>query len=314
MLKIIGRRILISIPMIFIVSFLVFALIDLAPGDPARSIAGDNQTPERLAEIREALRLDDPLPVRYGRWVGNLLQGDLGESYIRSGASVVGLIKEKFSVTLSELVVALTFMTIMGIGLGTLAALRPGGALDRVVTVGASFSIAMPPMWLAALLISTFAVQRNWLPSQGYVPVSQGWWKWLQHLLLPGFTMAFVPAAEIALQLKSGLVDSLRRDYITASRAKGMRGVTIVFKHAMKNAAIPVVTVLGLRIGVIIGSSAIVDSIFLMNGLGSLVLEATRNKDIPILLGFIILTTVVTILINVLVDISYGYFNPKVRT
>jgi peptide/nickel transport system permease protein len=161
--------------------------------------------------------------------------------------------------------------------------------LDRVVTVGASFSIAMPPMWLAALLISTFAVQRNWLPSQGYVPVSQGWWKWLQHLLLPGFTMAFVPAAEIALQLKSGLVDSLRRDYITASRAKGMRGVTI-------------------------GCSAIVDSIFLMNGLGSLVLEATRNKDIPILLGFIILTTVVTILINVLVDISYGYFNPKVRT
>lgn len=315
MLKLVGRRLLISVPMIFIVTFLVFVMIDLAPGDPARSFAGDDQRPERIAEIRQELRLDDPLVERYARWVGNALQGDFGRSYTLGNRAVLGLITAKLGITLSALLVALVFMIVIGTLAGTLAALRPRGLVDRLVTAGASFSIAMPPMWLAALLVAFLAVQRDLLPSQGYVsPNAAGYGEWLRHLLMPGFVMAFVPSAEIALQLKAGLVDVLGRDFIKAASAKGMRRHTVVFKHSMKNAAIPVITVLGLRIGALIGSAAIVDSIFLLNGLGSLALGATRGKDIPVLLAFVVLTTIVTILINVLVDISYGYFNPKVRT
>lgn len=313
MLKFIGRRLLISIPMIFIVTFLVFALVDLAPGDPARTLAGDFVTPERVAEIRANLRLDDPLPTRYVRWVGNAIQGDLGDSYVRS-RTVNELIKEKLAVTLSELVVAFAFMVVIGITLGVLGALRPRGLLDRAVTAIGSFAISMPPMWLALMLVLWLAVNNNLLPSQGYVPLGEGLWPWLEHLLLPGFSLAFVPAAEIALQLKGGLVEVLGRDYITAAAAKGMTRTKIVLKHALKNAAIPVVTVLGLRIGIIIGSSAIIDSVFTMNGLGTLAVQSTLNHDIPVLLGFVVLTTLVTIILNLLVDISYGFFNPKIRT
>lgn len=313
MLKFIGRRLVISVPMVFIVTFLVFVLVDFSPGDPARTIAGDFATPERIAEIRAELRLSDPLPVRYARWVGNAVQGDLGKSYIRVGRTVNELIKEKLAVTLSELVVALVFMLVLGISLGILGAMRPRGAIDRVITTLGSFAIAMPPMWLALILVLWLAVNNNILPSQGYVPLGEGLWPWLQHLLLPGFSLAFVPAAEIALQLKGGLNEILGRDFVMAAAAKGMTRSKVVLKHGLKNAAIPVVTVLGLRIGVIIGSSAIIDQVFTMNGLGTLAIQSTLNHDIPVLLGFVVLTTLVTIILNLLVDISYGFFNPKIR-
>ncbi|MGE0880348.1 MAG: ABC transporter permease [Acidimicrobiia bacterium] len=313
MLKLVGRRLLISIPMIFIVTFLVFALVDFAPGDPARTLAGDSPTPERVAAIREELRLNDPLPVRYARWVGNAVQGDLGKSYVRN-RPVYDLIKEKFAITFSELVVALFFMLVIGIALGVIGALRPRGIPDRIVTVIGSFTIAMPPMWLALILILFFAVNNNILPSQGYVPLADGFFDWFQHLLLPGFVLAAVPGAELALQLKGGLAETMGRDYVLAATAKGLPRNTLIFKHALKNAAIPVVTVLGLRIGQIIGSSVIVDTIFTMNGLGSLAMASVLSGDIPVLLGFVVLTTLVTITMNVLVDISYGYFNPKIRT
>lgn len=313
MLKFIGRRLLISIPMVFIVTFLVFALVDLAPGDPARTLAGDFASPDRIAEIRQTLRLDDPLPARYVRWVGNALQGDLGDSYVRSGRTVNELISEKLAVTLSELVVALSFMLVIGIVLGILGALRPRGLIDRFVTALGSFAIAMPPMWLALMLVLWLAVNNNLLPSQGYVPLGEDPVLWLKHLLLPGFSLAFVPAAEIALQLKGGLAEVMGRDYVMAAAAKGMPRTKVVLKHALKNASIPVITVLGLRIGVIIGSSAIIDQVFTMNGLGTLAIQSTLNKDIPVLLGFVVLTTLVTIVLNLLVDISYGFFNPKIR-
>lgn len=312
MLKLAGRRLLISIPMIFIVTFLVFALVDLAPGDPARSLAGDQQTPERIAQIRSELRLDDPLPVRYVRWVGNAIQGDFGTSYIRN-RPVGNLIKDKFAVTLSELVVALVFMLIIGITLGVLGALKPRGVIDRLVTVVGSFTIAMPPMWLALLLVLFLAVNNNILPSQGYVPLSEGLWPWLEHLLMPGLVLAAVPGAELALQLKGGLGETMGRDYVIAAMAKGLPRRKLLLKHALKNAAIPVITILGLRIGAIIGSAVIVDTIFTMNGLGTLAQQSVLSKDIPVLLGFVVLTTMVTIILNVMVDISYGYFNPKIR-
>lgn len=312
MLRLIFRRLLAGIPILLIVSALVFVLVDLAPGDPAVQLAGENPTPEVIEAIREELHLDDPLPVRYVRWLGNAVQGEFGDS-ILTKADVRTTIFEKVPITLSVGLVALVLSIILGVLFGVLAALRPGSLLDRGITLVASALVAIPPFVLALVLVVQLAVVRQVLPAIGYVSFAEDPWEWLKHLLLPGIALSTYAAAETALQLRASLVETLDRDFILAARARGLSARSVLFKHAFKTGSIPVVTILGLRLGLILGGTAIVEQIFAINGVGTLAITATIGHDINMLLAIVMLVAMVVLVVNVLVDISYGYLNPKMR-
>lgn len=312
MLRYAGRRLLAAVPLLLIVPLMIFLLIDLAPGDPAAILAGDDPTPERLAEIRSSLHLGDNIFLRYIRWVGGVLQGDLGTSFL-SDQSVTELLFRRMATTLSLVIFAMVLAVTIGVILGVLASLRPGGIVDRLVNVVASIAIAIPAFWFGLVLVSLFAVTNQIFPAFGYEPLSEGFVPWIQHLILPGTALALLPAAEVTLQLRSSLGQVLESDYILNAEAKGLGRGTVVFKHGLKNACIPVVTVLGFRVAEVLGGAVTIEIIYSMPGLGSLAVNSVQNHDIPVLLGFVLFTTVVVVLVNLLVDISYGYFNPKVR-
>jgi peptide/nickel transport system permease protein len=313
MLKVILRRVLISIPLLVIVSFFVFVLIDFVPGDAATSLAGENATPEQVAEIRSELGLDDPLFVRYGRWLGNAATGDLGES-LQTSESVSGLIWRRAAVTLSLVFVALVFTALAALTLGVLAALRPGGAVDRLITATAAIAVSVPPFWLALVLVSAFAINRQYLPALGYAPLGDGLWEWLRHLILPAIALAMLPGAELTVQLKSALAEVLGRDHILTNRGMGLKRTSMVLKHGLKNAAIPVVTVLGFRLAQMIGGAVTIEAVFALNGIGALALNSTTTRDVPVLLGLVVFTSLAVIVVNLVVDASYGYFNPRARS
>ncbi|ORI27318.1 ABC transporter permease [Rhodococcus sp. 1168] len=313
MLRYGGRRLLAAVPLLLIVPFLIFVLIDLTPGDPAVVLAGENPTPERLAAIRENLRLDDNVFVRYVDWVGGVLHGDLGMSFL-SNQSVTELISRRMATTMSLVLFAMVIAVLVGGLLGIVAAIRPGGVIDRAVNVVASIAIAIPAFWFGLVLVSLFAVSNQIFPAFGYVPLSEGVVPWLQHLVLPGIALALLPAAEVTLQLRSALGKVLESDYILNAEARGLSKTSVMFKHALKNACIPVVTVLGFRVSEVLGGAVTIEIIYGMPGLGSLAVDSVQNHDIPVLLGFVLFTTIVVVLVNLLVDISYGYFNPKVRS
>lgn len=306
------RRLLLAIPMLLIVSFLVFVLVDLAPGDAAASLAGDNPTPERLAEIREELNLDDPLLVRYVDWLGGAVTGDLGTS-LRTGEPVVDKIVDAAGVTISLVLVSLVISTIMAVVLGVIAALRNGKIIDRLITSVSAVAVAAPPFWIGMLLVMWFAINRTWLPALGYTDFSEDKVDWLKHLILPGLALGALPGAELAMQLKSSLTEELGRDYITTARARGIRRGPILLKHAMKNALIPVVTVYGFRLAQMLGGTVTVEALFFLQGIGDLAVTSTLQRDVPVLLGLTMVLTLVVIVVNLLVDTSYRYFNPRAR-
>lgn len=311
-MKQVVRRLLLAIPMLFIVSFLVFVLVDLAPGDAAVSLAGDNPTPERLAEIRAELNLDDPLLTRYGRWLGDAVTGDLGSS-LQTEEAVLDQIVDAAGVTISLVIVSVILSTLIAAVLGVIAAMRSGGVVDRIVTAVSAVAVAAPPFWLGMLLILTFAINRSWLPALGYESFTEDWWQWLRHLLLPALALGALPGAELAMQLKASLTEELGRDYVLTARARGISGRAVVLKHAMKNALIPVVTVFGFRLAQLFGGAVTIEALFFLEGIGSLAVSSTFQRDVPVLLGLVVVLTLLVILLNLLVDVSYSYFNPRTR-
>lgn len=311
-MKHIAHRLLLAIPMLLIVSFLVFVLIDLAPGDAAVSLAGDNPSPARLAEIRERLNLDDPLLVRYGRWLGDAVTGDLGTS-LQTRQPVLEQIVDTAGVTLSLVMVTIILSTIVAVVLGVIAAVRNGGLVDRAITTVSAFAIAAPPFWLGMLLIIWFSINRSWLPALGYSSFGDGSWEWFKHLLLPAIALGALPGAELAIQLKSSLTEELGRDYVLTAHARGISGRIVVLKHAMKNALIPVVTVFGFRLAQLLGGTVTIEALFFLDGMGTLAIRSTFQRDVPVLLGLVVVLTLVVILVNLLVDASYSYFNPRTR-
>lgn len=307
-----SQRLIAAVPLFLVVPFLIFLLIDLAPGDPALVLAGDDPTPERVAEIRENLNLDSSVIARYAEWVVNVVQGDLGLSLL-SNQSVADLILRRMATTLSLVVFAMVAAVVVGGVLGIVSSLRPGGWVDRAVNVAVSIAIAIPAFWFGLVLIALFAVTAQIFPAFGYVPLSEGFIPWFQHLVLPGTALALLPAAEVALQLRSSLGQVLKSDYILNAEARGLSPRSVMLKHGLKNALIPVVTVLGFRVAEVLGGAVTIEIIYGMPGLGSLAVDSVLNHDIPVLLGFVLFTTFVVVMVNLLVDISYGYFNPKVR-
>lgn len=303
-----------TIASLFIVTLGVSLLIELMPGDPAAIAAGEFATPEVVERVRGELGLNEPVIERYFSYLGDILLGDLGTSaQLQPGRPVWDLIRQTLPITLSLTGVAIAMAVLIALPIGYAAAARPNSWVDRCVTVASAVLLAVPSFVLGLLLITWFALGRNWLPALGYEPFAEGWWQWLRHLILPAFTLAAVSAAELSRQVRGAMIDTLEQDYIRAVDAKGMTRRTIIARHAFKNAATPIVTVLGLQFTRIIGGAVVIERIFAMPGLGSLAYDSVTRRDLPVMQGVVLIGALLVICTNVLVDVILAYLNPKAR-
>lgn len=312
MIRFILKRLALAVPTIVLVTAMVFLLMELSPADPVAALAGDNPSPERLAEIRASLGLDQPVYTRYLDWAASALRGDLGTSPIKH-QSVVSELMFRIPVTGSLVALALLFSIVMGVVFGTISALKRGGVVDWCVNSIANFLMAIPPFLAAVLLVLLFALTLPLFPAIGYASMGDGLGPWLQYSTLPALALAIIPGALVTRQVRGALIDTMEEDYIRTARAKGLRRAAVVGKHAAKNAAIPVVTVMGLLVTSMFGGAVVVERIFGVPGLGSLSVDAVLTGDVVMLQGLVLVVALLVTLVNLLVDASYGYFNPRLR-
>ena len=310
--RLILRRILLTIPMFFLVTLIVFGLAQLIPGDPAVTLAGESATEEQIESIREELGFNDPLLVQYLDLVGGLFTGDLGTS-LYSTQTVVDAIKQALPITLSLAGLAFFFVIVIGITFGLLAGSRPGSVLDRVLTLVAALGVAAPGYWVGMILIIVVALNWELLPAGLYVPFGDDPVEWFKHLLLPAFALALAGIVEVTRQLRGALQDTMQQDYIRTAKSKGLRSRSVIMKHGFKNAAIPVITVIGLQVNVLLGGAVAIEQVFGMNGLGQLAVKSVRDRDVPMMQGIVLVSVVVVTVTNLIVDVGYGYLNPRVR-
>ncbi|WP_457966987.1 ABC transporter permease [Arthrobacter sp. D1-29] len=313
LLRLILNRLLSMAPVLLLVSFAVFMLIALIPGDPAVTLAGgDNASPESIAAVRERLNMDEPLIVQYLIWLGGIIRLDLGTSLL-SGQNIAAEIAARLPFTLSLTLAAAVVAILVAIPLGVLSGMWPGGRLDEGVRLVASAGIAVPNFWLAVMLVSLFGVQLRLFPPTGYVLPSQSFGGWLETVTLPAIALGVVVSANLARQLRRSLIEVLDSNYIRTAWAKGAGSARVVGVHALKNAAIPAVTVFGVQLGNLLGGAIIIESIFAIPGLGTYMLQAISSQDLPVVQGVVLIFVVFQLVLSLLVDISYGYLNPKVR-
>ncbi|GAA2594934.1 ABC transporter permease [Dactylosporangium fulvum] len=313
MLQTLLRRLVRLVPTLILVSVATFSLTYLVPGDPAITLAGDAPTPERIAEIRADLGLHRPVVVQYFDWVGGVVTGDFGHSIYGGADTVADLIVQKLPVDISLAIGGLLVALLVGVPLGILAAVRRGSIVDRIVTAFTSVSVALPSYWIALLLVLLFAVNLRWLPASGYTPPTEDPVAWVRGLVLPSIAIGLAMTAELARQLRTALVDVLDQQYVRTARAKGLRAWVVIGKHAMKNAAITPLTILGLQIASILGGAVIIEQIFGLPGLGQLAIEAVLQRDIPVIQGVVMTAVLVVVVCNLLVDLSYIWLNPRAR-
>jgi peptide/nickel transport system permease protein len=306
------RRILATIPVMAIVALFVFSLLYIAPGDPAAVIAGDQATPADVERIRASLGLDRPFLVRFGEWVFRIIQGDLGLS-IFTNLPVTRMIAQRIEPTLSLMVVTLLLAISIAVPMGVVAAWKSGSLIDRMVMGFAVLGFSVPVFVVGYLLAYFFALELDWLPVQGYTPISNGVWPWLQNLILPAVALGGVYIALIARITRATMMEILQQDYIRTARAKGAGQRTILFLHALKNAAVPIVTIIGIGLAGLIGGAVVTESVFAIPGLGRLTVDAILRRDYPVIQGVILLFSFVYVLVNLLIDLSYTLFDPRIR-
>ncbi len=311
MLAIALRRLLASIPLVVAVTLLAFILNQLAPGDLAATIVGADGTREQYEALRKQLGLDQPLLLQYGAWLAQAVQGDLGVSFF-TGERVSDLLNERLAVSLCILAGLLLVCVSAGLLLGVASALR-GGWVGRAIDTLSLMGLVFPSFWLALVLISFFAVWLQWLPATGYTRFADSPAEWFMGLVLPVLSVSMYSITSVAKQTRDAMADVMGRDFIRALRASGVPEHSVVWKHGLRNAALPVVTVLGLVLIAGIGGTVFVERIFVLPGLGSLAVSAAQSKDVVLLQGVTLYFTLITIVINLLVDLSYGWLNPKVR-
>lgn len=311
MLQLITRRLAATIPLLIVVSFLIFCLI-LLTGDPATQLAGQNPTQEKIDQVREQLGLNDPFFHRYWDWLSSAFQGDLGNSLF-THESVLSSIMNRLPVTLSLVVVSLLIAILLGVALGLVAGLHPGTWIDRAATVTASVGVAIPYFWVGMMLVLAFALDPQILPAVGYVRLADDPAQWFLHLVLPALSLSIAPMAVIARQTRAAVATVMNEDYIRTANAKGLTRTRVITKHALKNAAVPVVTVFGLEANRLIGGTVVIENLFVLPGLGQLAYQSVFQRDFPMVQGVLLFTAIMVLLINLLVDISYGYFNPRIR-
>jgi peptide/nickel transport system permease protein len=309
---IIIRRLGGGLLVLWLVSVLTFLLVQLIPGDPAQVIAGENATVAEVNRIHAELGLNRPVPEQYLVWLSHVLHGDLGTSLF-SNQSVVSLIGQAAPPTVAITVMAIVVAVLIGVSAGVVAGFSQGSSVDRVVSTLATLGIAMPGFWLAMLLVSAFALTFTWLPATGYVDIAQGLGPWLSHITLPATALGLATAAELARHTRGCVSDVLTRPYLRTARARGASGAWLVRRHVLRNAAIPVVTVLGLQAGRLLGGVIVIEAVFGISGLGTLAVNSVLRRDYPVIQGYVLFSAIVVVLINLVVDLAYGWINPKVR-
>ena len=312
MLGYIARRILATIPVMAVVGLFVFSLLYLSPGDPAAIIAGDQATPADIERIRASLGLDRPFLVRFGEWAWRILHGDLGIS-IFTNLPVTTMIAQRVEPTVSLMLVTLVFAIVVAVPLGVVAAWKAGSLIDRLVMGVAVTGFSVPVFVVGYVLAYIFALELNWLPVQGYTPLSQGLWPWFSNLILPAVTLGLVYIALIARVTRATMLDVLSQDYVRTARAKGLAQRKILFVHALKNAAVPIVTVIGIGIALLIGGAVVTETVFAIPGLGRLTVDAILRRDYPVIQGVVLLFSFTYVLVNLAIDLFYTILDPRIR-
>lgn len=312
MLRAITRRLLSAIPVLLIVSLISFGLMRLIPGDPAAAIAGISATPAQIAQLRTDLGLDQPLHIQLLRYYEGLARGDLGRSLLL-GKGVFAATMERLPVTIGLSLYALGLTLLLGIVSGIIAALRQNTFIDQAAMMVAMIGISVPNFFLGLLMIIFFAVHLGWLPSGGYVPFFQDPLGWLRSMTMPAISLALLQAGLLARITRSSMLEVLRQDYIRTARAKGLPARVVVLKHALANALIPIVTVVGIIISLLLSGAVVTEALFSIPGIGQLLTQAVLNRDYPMVQGGLLLVTTFLVLINITVDMLYALLDPRVR-
>ena len=306
------RRILATVPVMAVVALFVFSLLHLSPGDPAVIIAGDTATLDDIARIRQKLGLDQPLYFQFVTWVWGLLHGDLGIS-IFTNLPVSKLIAQRVEPTITLTISTLIISVLAAIPMGVLAAWKAGGWIDRLVMVFAVIGFSVPSFVLAYLLIYVFAISTDLLPVQGFVSIGNGFWPFLSHIAMPSFALGMIFAALIARMTRASMLDVLAQDYIRTAQAKGLSSDRVLIGHALKNAAVPIVTIIGVSLALLISGVVVTETVFAIPGLGRLTVDAILRRDYPIIQGIILVFSAAYVLVNLLVDLSYTFLDPRIR-
>ncbi|MBQ9925073.1 MAG: ABC transporter permease [Clostridia bacterium] len=305
MWKFIAKRLVAMIPVLLGVTLVIYLILNMAPGDPAKVILGEQATPEQIAELREEMGLNDPVLVQYARYIFNLVQGDMGESY-NSGLKCNVEIFARFPNTLRLTICAISLAVILALPIGIVAAVKQNSIFDGVSMFIALIGLSMPVFWLGLLLILFFSLRLGWFPSSG----AEGW----KSLVLPTVTLGFQQMASIARVTRSSMLEVIRADYIRTARAKGVAESKVITKHALKNALIPTVTVVGLQFGGMLGGSVMTESVYAWPGVGRLMVQSINKRDIPMVLGCVIMFSVTSSVVNLLVDVLYGFIDPRIKS
>ncbi|CAI2932573.1 ABC transporter permease [Aminobacter niigataensis] len=306
------RRLGATLIVMGLVGLMVFMLLHLAPGDPAAVIAGDNATPEQIAQLRQMLGLDDPLPVQFLRWMGDVVQGDLGVS-IYSNEPVAQLIMQRMEATVSLAIATLAFAVPIAIAFGVIAAHRAGTTVDRLLMLFSVMGFSLPAFVLGYMLIWLFAIEWKLLPVQGFTPISEGIWPWARNLILPSVTLGMTYTALIARITRTSMLEVLSEDFIRTARAKGVAVPRILVKHALRNAGVPIATVIGIGIALLIGGVVVTETVFNIPGVGRLVVDAIARRDYPVIQGVILVFSGIYVFVNLATDLSYTLIDPRIR-
>ncbi len=312
MFSYIVRRLMMTIPTMFIVAVIIFSLLYFSPGDPAAILAGDMASAEDIQRIRDSLHLDGPYLQRFGEWLGAVVRGDLGTS-IFTNLPVSELILQRLEPTVALTICTIVFVVIVAIPLGVIAAWKVGSVVDRMVMGFAVLGFSVPVFVVAYVMIFFFSVQWGLLPVQGYVSPTEDFWSFVKHMTLPSIALGLTLAALIARITRASMLDVLSQDYIRTARAKGLNELSVLTEHALKNAAVPIVTIIGISVAMIIGGVVITETVFAIPGIGRLTVDAILRRDYPIIQGIILISSGVYVLINLIVDISYCLFDPRIR-
>ena len=311
MLRYLLQRLLATIPVLLVVAVSVFLLLRLTPGDPAAIIAGDNASDEQIERIRSGLGLAQPLAAQFVLWAGKVLRGDLGESFFFK-KTVAQLIRQRLEPTVALSLCTLFLSVLVAVPLGVLAALRHGSWVDRVLMGFATLGFSVPVFVLGYLLMWLVSLKLGWLPVQGYRHLQDGLWPFVRHLVLPCVTLSVIYSPLIARVTRASVSEALTEDYVRTARAKGLPEWRVLLRHALPNAAVPIVTVIGVGLGLLLGGVVVTESVFSIPGLGRLTVEAVLARDFPTIQGLILLSSVAYVLLNLLVDLSYPLLDPRI--
>ncbi|GMA14227.1 ABC transporter permease (plasmid) [Deinococcus metallilatus] len=306
------RRLFAALPTLLVVTVLVFGMVQLLPGDPARLLLGEEATPQAVTELRHSLGLDRPVPEQYARWLVNIGQLDFGTS-VKDNSSVLGLIADKLPTTIELALFAMLIAALIALPAGMISALHRDSWTDRAFTLFALSGISLPNFFLGILLIYIFSIRLAWIPASGYVPFTQDPAKNLLLLLLPAVTLGVHSAAVLARYLRSSMLETLSQDYVRTAHAKGITRQRVVLKHGLRNALVPVITAFGLQLGGLLGGAVITEQIFSVPGFGRLLVDAVFTRDLPVIQGVVLVSAVAVFLVSFLVDLTYAAVDPRIR-